>query len=311
MFFTVKNLKIINFFRKEKVNKFKKINENPEKKYGKFDDLDFDSIECISQVFKDLIWKENKAKTIITIIVFIIGSFFLLFPVGEKIDILSLLTLVPIAYFAYFFHKARTFFISKFAEKNKLKYQFSIPLNEVKGSLFKVEGFKKIRHVVEGSFKGQKARFFYYNCGDMDNHITVLEIFFEKTEFPYIFLKSKKMHKIIQSSEDIKINKNNIIKINLGDNFEKHYNLFVRDGYGVEVMQIFNPEFLEFLIKEKDVFSIEFSNNRMYVYDNDIVRKKEQLENIFNVTKEIIDKIGPLLNRLENDFTVLHKYYKN
>jgi hypothetical protein len=278
-----------------------------------FDNLDFNSIECSKIVFNDLVWRKNKILSILVIVISVIGAFFLIVP--NKLEILAMITLTPFLYFYYFSDKAQKIFIRTFAEKNNLEYQKSIAMHEVKGSLFEIGHTRRIINVVRGGYQGQEARFFYYSYsvnhgkGAVTFPITVLEIFFEKVEFPYIFLQSKKMSHAINFDNGIRRNRNEI-KVNLGDELKRKYTLFVRDGYGIEAMQIFTPEFLDFLVENNSDFSIEFSDNRMYVYHNDAIRRKKQLESLFNVTKKIIDKIGPLLNRLENDFSVLHKYHK-
>ena len=164
-----------------------------------------------------------------------------------------------------------------------------------------------------GKYYDYKAKFFYYTYSvgygrhKITYSFTVLEIFFEKTEFPPILLQSKKGRGMMAQRHGQR--DKDEIKIRLEEEFEKNYNLFAKDGYGVEVMQIFNKDFLRFLKAESSNFSIEFRGNRVYIYDDILIRKKEQLKEFFEVTSKLVEKTGPLLNRLDNDFAVLHKYY--
>jgi hypothetical protein len=130
----------------------------------------------------------------------------------------------------------------------------------------------------------------------------VTEIFFEQVQFPHILLQSRTMAKYGSSDKNIKT-------IELEEEFEKFYRLHAAQGYEIEIFQIFTPEALRFL-KEKGMhFSIEFAENRLYVYDDKTIVNKKQLFEMYEVTRQIFDSIGPLLNRLHDDFATLHPYY--
>ena len=65
------------------------------------------------------------------------------------------------------------------------------------------------------------------------------------------------------------------------------------------------------MLSEKGAeYSIEFAGNSMYVYDNTMITTMDGLEEIYDVTKEMFDRTGPLINRLHNDFAEMHHYYR-
>ncbi len=279
---------------------------------GKFDNLDFDSIECSTSVFKRLAWEDYRQISIAVIIGAIALSMFFISIVF--FDPIFLLVGGVLAYFGFLSNKAQGLFMKEFANRNDLSYEPSIPVDDVTGNLFKFGNSKKITHVLTGSYRDQKARLFYYTYSALHGknrknyRFTVIEIFFEKTDFPYILLQAKKGRGMIARRHGKK--GENERRIRLEEEFDKNYNLFARDGYGVEVMQIFNEDFLRFLQEENSNFSIELKGNRIYIYDDVLVKKKNQLRELFEVTGKLFERIGPLLNRLENDFAALHGYYK-
>ncbi len=287
---------------------------------GKFDELSFDSIECSGEVFKRLAWKDYKGRSIAVIIGSIALSIFfismedfvltLLIPPNIFIAIILSPILGAIIYFNRLSKKAKALFMQEFAERNQLSYKPSIQVDDVVGNLFKVGHSRKITHVLTGSYHGQKARFFYYTYSlGRGRHrrtyrFTITEVFFEKTEFPHILLQAGLIAGRYGKRGE------NEIKIGLEEEFEKSFDLFARDGYGVEVMQIFSKDFLRFLKEKGSNFSIELKENRIYIYDDVFVKQKKQLQELFEVIGNLFGRIGPLLNRLDNDFAVLHKHYK-
>ena len=95
--------------------------------------------------------------------------------------------------------KAIVRFIKVFAEENGLEYMKSAPLSSVSGKLFERGTGRSISNVVRAKFKDQDTRLFHYRYQvkqGKNTHtysFTVWEITFEKTEFPHILLRSRKM----------------------------------------------------------------------------------------------------------------------
>lgn len=265
---------------------------------GRFEDITFESIECSSVVFKRLVWKEHRYKTIAVIffsaLFFFSGFFFFL--------------IIPFAYFFYFLHKAREGFLKEFAQKNNLEYKSSIPVNELTGRLFKVGHSRVANNVIIGSYNNQKARLFYYKYTigsgkhSKTYEFTVFELFFEEINFPYMLLQSRTMRRFgSRGSREI--------KVSLEQEFRDNYNLFIRDGYGIEAMQIFSEDFLRLLKKESSNFSIEIKKGRVYIYDDTLVIKKKDLKELYEVVEKIVINITPLLSRVKKDFQTLNPYF--
>ncbi len=282
-----------------------------EKYIGHFEELDFDSIECPNSYAKHLLWNKKRKKTISMLVFSVVITVLLLF-FNRDFRVIILGIIPFLAYCGRSFSSAQTYFMKQFALHNNLDYLSTIPLSEVTGNLFKEGRSKRIEHVLSGTYNNQKTRLFYYRYTvghgkhSTTFRLTVLEIFFEKTDFPHILLKPARGRFFGRRGKREK----GEIKINLEEEFKNDYDLFVKEGYGVEAMQIFTPEFLRLLKEENFSFSIEFKANRMYVYSNFTRQSKEQLQEIYEVAHGILDRIGPLLNRLENDFRSLHPYFK-
>ncbi len=265
---------------------------------GKFNK---EPIRCVRHRAWELAWTEYRAPTIIIIII----ALLLLPLVFVSFNFLVIIIAFFSIYLGSIHAKVHKRFMSEFAKDNGFKYTENIPLSFVKGKFFKFGHSQRISHVVSGDYKEHSMRLFNFRAttghgrNSRSHFFTVFEVFFKKTQFPHILLQSRKMRKYSKGGN----------RISLEDEFKKDFQLFCIDGYEIEVLQIFTPEILRFIKDKKLKFSVEFIEDRMYVYDNIRISKREHLLELFKLVGETLESVGPLLNRLHNDFEVLHKYY--
>ena len=224
--------------------------------------------------------------------------------------ILTLYFYLPVFFIFYFHYRdvAVRLFIQRFAELNELHYERTGFLGTVSGKLFSIGDKRSIRNVVTSFFGDNPTRFFNYKYSRGFGRtikvyrFTIWETKFRKVEFPHILLQSKKMPRFGKKAK-------NETKVSLKGNLDDSFRLYVARGYEIEVLQIFTPEVLQMLCDKSSEFSIEFAGNSMYIYDNTVVKNNKQLKELFDVARGIFDSAGPLINRLDDDFNVLHEQY--
>jgi hypothetical protein len=282
-----------------------------EKELGDFNNIDFNKIEDWHSTSKKILWGKKR-----------VLSFFILF-LGASVTIASLIyspsswilgILIMLFYFGSHNIKAQKEFLINLAKENNLKFLNEIPVDSLKGNLFKVFSNRRAKNALIGNHQGKDARFFYYSYvvksvrSSSTYDFTVFEIFFAGLDFPHTLLSHKKKWVGI----DVRYGKKdkNEIKVTLEEEFDEEYNLYIKDGYGIEAMQVFNKDFLSFLVKEKGNFNIELNEDRLYIYATYKITRKEELEELFNTANETVRRLSPLINRMENDVAVLNKYYK-
>jgi len=292
------------------------------KEIGDFRDIDLNNVEEFNSkklsnffskelfsLFKNIPKKEkrNYVLKFITILVIItIVNFWLESPY------IFLIYWALISYILFSYSLIRSIFFREIAEKNNLQYKKSIPTNDLKGVIFQINHSGRIRNVLIGKHKERKARFFSYSYNlksgrsSMTYSCTAMEIFFEGINFPKTLLHYRKD----LYAKNHRLGKNEI-KINLEQEFDKEYLLYTEEDYGIEVMQVFNKEFLDFLIKEKSDFSIELNEDRLYIYISKEITKSYQFKEFLATANEITERITPLLERLKNDFNVLNELRKD
>lgn len=216
--------------------------------------------------------------------------------------------MIGVVYWAIMRKRARKWFMQRFAETNELTYEESASPESVTGRLFEIGNSRKISHVISYSHQQHPVRLFHYQYSigsgksRRTKSFTVMEVAFEKTEFPHIFLQSKTMGRYAKFEDGDR-------KLHLEQEFQKSFELYAREGYEIEIFQIFTPAVLRMLQEKSAHFSIEFAGNNMYIYDDKSVSGKKDLHEIMDATGTIFDSVGPLLNRLHDDFAVLHPYY--
>lgn len=278
------------------------------KSIGSFDELDFNYFPCTKEIFKNFI---NTKKVILYVALVV----FVLLITSNNYYFAILIFIFSFLYVFLNLERERRKLLGDFISNNNLSYQDSIPLEEVKGNLFKTNYSAKIKDVINGKYQEHDARFFYftYTVQQGKNTIvydfTVLEVFFDKVIFPYIHLLYGNRFGFLSNFPKHGKREGNKREVRLEDEFAKNFKLFVKDGYGIEAMQLFSKEFLNFLINEKCDFSIELNQDRMYIYKRYRIGKKEELKEMFETANQAIKKINPLLDRLGNDFSILKDAY--
>lgn len=284
------------------------------KKYNE----EIDSLGPIEDV-NDVTWKFFYKKHLVfsTVVIFVPIILVLYLYFAHKI-IHPLIFMPPVVLIFSWFWYAKMIvfeeFMKQFAKSKKLSYTRILPLDSVSGRLFENGHSKIIKNAVSGIYESHPMRIFNYQYtigagrSSQTLFFTIFEIQFEKTIFPHILLQSKSM---LNFNVMNKLNNTKDSEISLSNQAKENFRLYTTSGYEIETLQIFTEETLELLRQKSSKFSIEFAENRMYIYDDLFISKKSSLLELYEIAQLIFDSIGPLLNRLHDDFAVLHPYYKD
>lgn len=205
-------------------------------------------------------------------------------------------------------------FMKKFAKDRNLNYLETLDVSEITAKFFSNAkgGSKQIKNIISGTYNNHDFRIFNYsyrsggkNSSTYD--FTVCDIEIKNTQFPYIYLKSKKN---IFDIEINFLNQTNVVEINLEKEYRDSFELFCSENYEIEVLQIFSHSLLEILKKNTRAINIEFSKNRIYFYEDDLLRKEPELDNLYVLMKNVVDHSGEVLHGLHDDFSAMHQFFK-
>jgi hypothetical protein len=264
--------------------------------------------EMSDEKLENLLKKKGgkKIKVILTIITIVV------LPLWPAIPILTI-----VGYFVFFGVIKNTLehrrFMRNYANANNLEFINFINKETLKGRLFSIGHSQLANNAITGKYIDNSIRIFNYSYtvgsgkNSRTSRFTVCEVEIEKTQFPHIFLKSDSMWR--HSKKDA-FGQDKDVRIKLNKEFEDKFELYATQDYEIEVLQIFTPELLKILTDQGSHFSIEFAENKIYFYDDLVIKKHSQLENLYSVVKKVLDSSGPLLHRLHDDFDAMHQSYR-
>jgi hypothetical protein len=221
--------------------------------------------------------------------------------------------IIPIAYVVMLFSAHHRILMQSFGNKHKLEFKSSIDHRQLSARIFKQGHSRSVTNSLTGDYKKHPINIFNYRYSDghgknqSNFSFTVAEIEIKKTIFPHIFLKSDKMWHHV-GRDFFGINKD--ARIKLEQPFEKKFNLYCTQDYEIETLQIFDKSLLQTIVDFGNKFSIEFADNKIYIFDNRFIYKEKKLENLLELVDIIIEKSSPLLHRLSDDFESLHEVYR-
>ncbi|MBP6888744.1 MAG: UbiA prenyltransferase family protein [Candidatus Pacebacteria bacterium] len=235
--------------------------------------------------------------------------------------ILSLLFLFPLtfiapaAYFSFYFYtkeylKTRKF-MREYAKSRNLQYTGTLDIDSLTGRLF-MRSRRKVEHVLVGEYSGFLITLFYYSYSVKEGKhtrvypFTVSEITVGTTKFPHLLLLNNNMEKY-QFGDYFGDDKD--VKVGLGGD-DSRYTLYTTNNYELEALQICTPEFVELLRNGQVIESVECAENKVYIYTDTRLTTKEELDVLYNTTTALIEKFGPFLIRLKDDYDSLHEVFK-
>jgi hypothetical protein len=227
------------------------------------------------------------------------------------------LSILPIVLFGAAYgiirKKAEDAFFQQFASTNGFAFQkMGLPDN-LYGSLFFVGRNQTGYDLVSGTF--QKTPFVLFNyqyiIGEgKSSHVCVYTIF--RLDFlsslPPIFLKPKYCEFGGFVFGDI--SKDAREKLELEGDFDKYFDLWTKQGFEVEALQVFTPDFMQKIEDNWKQFSLEFVNSQIYIYSDHMITRDDELENMYQLIQYLIPKIVPFAKEVKGDIAGLNEYYK-
>ncbi len=278
------------------------------KQLGDFRSIDFEKTEDWSKIVQDEVYKENKVKTIVVIIVSIIAAAIII-SLFKDYRLFTMALFFYGFYYGHYYSRGKREFFIKLAKENNLIYEDNYVLEDLKTN---TKGSSKtmVSDLLIGKYQGRDARFFNYfiSRGKGGSKFTFFEISLKDINLPYTLLLFH-MKKIVGVERRNDKKTDNEIKITLENKFKDDYVIYVKDGYGIEAMQIFSEDFIDFLIGEKCNFNIELNRDKIYIYTYGRVVERDKLKEFIDTADEVIKRIKPLVKRLERDFRNLGQQY--
>jgi len=181
------------------------------------------------------------------------------------------------------------------------------------GRLLNLGNSRRVYNLMSGNISKYPINIFNYkySIGSGKNRknyaFTICELSIYKVQFPHIFLRSRSMRRHFPK-DNLGLDKD--VKIKLEDQFNKNFELYCTHNYEIETLQIFTNKILSLLQKEASNFSVELSDNKIYFYDDKIIKKRIDLESLYNIVKKVLVSSGDSISRLHDDLEAMHEFYR-
>ncbi|MCC2630491.1 MAG: hypothetical protein K0S38_300 [Candidatus Paceibacter sp.] len=243
------------------------------------------------------VWTHIKSKPIRVILYIIFAgiSIYATYKTGEG-TLLGIAVFVGIFLYTKLYLAAREAFMRQFAENNGYEFmkEGTIPLLE--GTAFTRGHSQRMSDVVRGTFAGQIFQLFIfsYTVGHgKRSHTyssTVFELDFDKP-MPHMILTSKSYAGGFSTDES------NLRSIMLEGDFSNYFTFYVPEKLEIEALEIFTPDVMHEMISFAKAYSIEFIDDKIYVYYGRQVTKLHTLEDMYRLAQMMHDRMTNFLSK--------------
>lgn len=226
---------------------------------------------------------------------------------GNSSNAFGYLLILPFIVFGFWFYKLKkqfeATFLEQFARANNYSFDPTGSVDETYGSIFRLNGRPSVSDVVTGQYGNSALRLFLYELvvghGRYQHtyNDTVIELDFHGELPELLMINAKSHYNQLNIAEAFNV-KN---KVELEGDFDKFLTLFAPKGNEVEALEVFSPDTMALMEDESKHYSVEFAGNRIYIYANGFVSTTENITQLFELAKQLIEKISPLADRLKSD----------
>lgn len=217
-----------------------------------------------------------------------------------------------VVYFVFKQIVERRRFLQKYATTRNLEYAEILKKEDLTGRLFKRVHARYDNAFIFGTYANFPVKILYYSYSigkrkhSMIYNFTVTELTVGQAMFPYILLQKKNMRK--HQDADV-LGDEKEAQVNLAS-LSETYSLYTTRGYEIEALQICIPEFVDLFQNSPLSLSVEFAGNHIYIYTEGELTTEKELDELYRVTKVVVDTFGNFLLRMRDDYQVLHEVYK-
>jgi hypothetical protein len=203
--------------------------------------------------------------------------------------------------------KARESFMLQIARSHNLAYTASGSSKDMRAHIFKYQGEGGISHVLWGMYADNPITVFLYQYstgGDPPRifSYTVCQIQY-KGKVPNIMMTNLKHSK--PPFFDRMYRKGLV----LGNEFDKHFSIFVPEDFQIEALEILTPDIAHTILAEGSTYSFEFVDHYLFLYVPGHMRSAQEFDAFIGFGKYLSETLGPRLERLSRDVGAMHEVY--
>jgi len=201
-------------------------------------------------------------------------------------------------------------FYRQFALANGFTYARSGYVPGLTGSLFRIGRPHKPEDIVSGDFAGHPIKLFNYSYTkgsgkhQITYHATVLQITHDHELPPLLLtLDWEYWGGLSPVFPDAR-------KISTEGDFDKTFDLYVRQKYEIEALQVFTPDFMEIYRERWKQFSLDFDGDKIFIYSRNYIVDKKYLQEMYDLARHLINKLEPVLLRMQSSVNAMNEATK-
>jgi hypothetical protein len=192
----------------------------------------------------------------------------------------------------------RRIFLEQFAAANDYKYTVGGDISGTFGSIFRMPDNHTSTDLLSGNYRGDELRLFV-DTWTLNSRssltTTVLEISIDN-RLPNLLLLNKRT-KLKYQGINYAFGIAN--RLSLEGDFDKFFTLYGNEENRVEALQIFKPEILRLMNDGTRKYTVEFVNNKIYIYVNGIINTTKDMNHLFTLAEKLTDKLKLFMNSVE------------
>lgn len=227
------------------------------------------------------------------------------------------LSLVPVflvgGLYAAFYSKVEKLFMQQFAAAHGLTYVGKGELTNLTGGLFAMGHSHTMSHVITGTFQNHPISLFFYRYtigSGKSAHTyqtTVLNIFHDHTLPPALLLVDNQYF----GGFSPKLSFENPVKLNPETGLDKQFDLYCKQKYEIETLQIFSVDFISKMLGNWKNYNLEFSGSNLLVFKSGKILNAAELNNFFDLAKYLMTGMDKTLQGLEGSVKALNELNPN
>lgn len=230
------------------------------------------------------------------------GDFVIIFVVVLGIPI-GIVTKVERRYNSVF----KNLFFQQFALNHSLTYSKTENIKDEKCALFNIGHSPEVSKVFTGELHSIPLKLFYYiyTVGSGKHkefkQFSVIRLVYNFTLPPVLLVVDN------QYFGGIKPAFSNSVKIKTDDKLDSRFDLFTKEQYEIEVLQIFNPSFINQMIENWPHCNLEFVGNNVYIYTPSYLTNKAKIEKLFALSDFITSGLSKTLKTISGSVKALNE----
>ncbi len=198
-------------------------------------------------------------------------------------------------------HKMQRAFMQQFASRNGFQFEANGESKHRTGKLFAHKYVNDTTNVVRGSYLGHPFELFnyHYKVGE-GKHATN----YNATVLQYTFAGLVPQFSLTERMDGLSV----IHRMALGQrvlelegDLHKYFVVYVKELHEIEMLEVLTPEIMAFLIDHGCKLSFEFVGRNLFIYQDHVIGKREELEAFFGLTRLLVDRINHRIERLHDD----------